>query len=151
MPISDDCLITNDWWLLLKMCLMTVLWLLMVAWWLPHDWLMPGFWLIDECLMTAWWLFCDWLMAAWWLFMTDWWVFDDHYLAGDCQITIQSLKNNQLSFFAICTLETLQDFWIKLDIKPLMHLLKISIFSLNNVSLRLTKIMNRADKNWAHF
>ena len=49
------------------------------------------------------------------------------------------------------SLETFQDFLIKLDIKPPMHLLKISIFSLKNVILRLTKIMNRADKNWAHF
>jgi hypothetical protein len=48
-------------------------------------------------------------------------------------------------------LETVQYFLIKLGIKPLMYLLKISIFSLNNVILRLTKIMNRADKNWAHF
>ena len=32
-----------------------------------------------------------------------------------------------------------------------MHLLEISIFSLNNVIIRLTKIVNRADKNWAHF
>ena len=48
-------------------------------------------------------------------------------------------------------LESVQDFLIKLDIKPLMHLLKISTFSLNNVIVRLTKIMNRADKNWAHF
>ena len=49
------------------------------------------------------------------------------------------------------TLETVQDFLIKLDIKPLMHLLEISIFLLNNVILRPTKIMNRANKNWAHF
>ena len=49
------------------------------------------------------------------------------------------------------TLESVQDFLIKLDIKPLMHLLEISTFSLNNVIVRLTKIMNRADKNWAHF
>ena len=48
-------------------------------------------------------------------------------------------------------LETVQDFLIKLGIKPLMYLSEISIFSLNNVILRLTKIMNRADKNWAHF
>jgi hypothetical protein len=34
--------------------------------------------------------------------------------------------------------------------KPCMHLEK-SIFSLNNVTVRPTKIMNRADKNWAHF
>ena len=44
-----------------------------------------------------------------------------------------------------------QDFLIKLGIKPLMHLFEISTFSLNNVIVRLTKIMNRADKNWAHF
>ena len=30
-----------------------------------------------------------------------------------------------------------------------MHLVEISIFSLNLVIVRLTKIMNRADKNWA--
>ena len=28
---------------------------------------------------------------------------------------------------------------------------EISTFSLNNVIVRLIKIMNRADKNWAHF
>ena len=28
---------------------------------------------------------------------------------------------------------------------------EISTFSINNVIGRLTKIMNRADKNWAHF
>ena len=49
-------------------------------------------------------------------------------------------------------LESVQDFLIKLDIKTLMHLLKISTFSINDVIIiRLTKIMNRADKNWAHF
>ena len=47
--------------------------------------------------------------------------------------------------------ESVQDFLIKLDIKPLMHLLKISTFSLNKVIVRLTKTMNRAVKNWAHF
>ena len=35
-------------------------------------------------------------------------------------------------------LETVQDFLIKLDIKPLTHLMEISIFSLNNDLLRLT-------------
>ena len=38
-------------------------------------------------------------------------------------------------------LETVQDFLIKLNIKQLMHLLKISIFSLINDILILTKIM----------
>ena len=45
------------------------------------------------------------------------------------------------------TLETVQDYLIKLDIKPLMHLLKISIFSINNDILRLTKIMNNLVKD----
>ena len=53
-----------------------------------------------------------------------------------------------LNVIYCCTLETVQDFLIKLDIKPLME---ISTVSLNNVIARLTKIMNRADKNWAHF
>ena len=47
--------------------------------------------------------------------------------------------------------ETVQDFLIKLGIKPVMHPLEISTFSLNNVIVKLIKIMKRADKNWAHF
>ena len=39
-------------------------------------------------------------------------------------------------------LESVQDFLIKLDMKPCMHLVEISIFSLNHVIVRLTKIMN---------
>ena len=35
----------------------------------------------------------------------------------------------------------------RLDIKALMNLLEKSTFLLNNVIVRLTKIMNRADKN----
>ena len=41
-----------------------------------------------------------------------------------------------------CALESVQDFLIKLDMKPCMHLVEISIFSLNHVIVRLTKIMN---------
>ena len=48
-------------------------------------------------------------------------------------------------------LESVQDFLIKLDMKLCMHLVEISTFSLNIVIVRLTKIMNRADKNWAQF
>ena len=44
-------------------------------------------------------------------------------------------------------LESVQDFLIKLDMKPCMYLVKISIFSLKNVTVKPTKIMNRADKN----
>ena len=46
--------------------------------------------------------------------------------------------------------DSVTDFLIELGMKPRMHL-EISIFSLNNVMVRPTKIMNRADKNWAHF
>ena len=47
--------------------------------------------------------------------------------------------------------DTVQDFLIKLSIKPHIHLWEISILSLNNVIVRHTKIMNRADNNWAQF
>ena len=47
--------------------------------------------------------------------------------------------------FTIYVIESFQDFLIKLDMKPCMHLVEISIFSLNLVIVRLTKIMNRAD------
>ena len=39
-------------------------------------------------------------------------------------------------------LDTIQDFLRKLGMKPHVHLVEISIFSLNNVIVRLTKIMN---------
>ena len=47
--------------------------------------------------------------------------------------------------------DTVQDFLIKLGIKPGMQLWEIGILSLNNIIGRSTKTMNRADKNWAHF
>ena len=40
-----------------------------------------------------------------------------------------------------CVLETVQDFLIKLDIKPLVHLLEITIFSLNDDLVRLTNLV----------
>ena len=49
------------------------------------------------------------------------------------------------------TLYTVQDFLIKLGIKPRMHLWEISILSLNNVIIRPTEIMNRVDKKWTYF
>ena len=39
-------------------------------------------------------------------------------------------------------IESVQDFLIMLEMKPCMHLVEISIFSLNHVIVRLTKIMN---------
>ena len=38
-------------------------------------------------------------------------------------------------------------FLIKLDMKPHMHIVKINIFSLNNIPVRFTKIMNKFLEN----
>ena len=57
----------------------------------------------------------------------------------------------QVEMMGASWVESFQDFLIELDIKSRMNLMEISIFSLNNVIPRLTKIMDRADKNWAHF
>ena len=59
----------------------------------------------------------------------------------------------KVNVFALCAfsalgkrnslwVESVLDFLIKLDIKPSMHLVEISIFSLNHVIIRLTKIKN---------
>ena len=45
-------------------------------------------------------------------------------------------------------LDTVQDFLNKLGMKPCIHLVEISMFSLNYVIVRPTKITNRADKNY---
>ena len=44
-------------------------------------------------------------------------------------------------------LETVKDLFSQMGMKPLTHLVEISIFSPNHDIVRLTKIMNRADKN----
>ena len=44
-------------------------------------------------------------------------------------------------------LESVQDFLIKLDMKPFMYLVEISICTLNHVMVRLTKIMNNLLKH----
>ena len=45
------------------------------------------------------------------------------------------------------TVESVQDFLIKLGIKPRMHILEIVIFLLNHVIFRPTKIMNNLLKD----
>ena len=42
----------------------------------------------------------------------------------------------------LCPVETVTDFLIELGMKPRMHLAEINNFSLNIVTVRLTKIMN---------
>ena len=48
----------------------------------------------------------------------------------------------QCNIYIIYVIDTITDFLIKLGMKPCLHLVKISIFSLNNVTVRLIKIMN---------
>ena len=67
------------------------------------------------------------------------------------KIDCSKFRNVLKLFLPAWELESVQDFLIKLDMKPCMDLVEISIFSLNLVIVRLTKIMNRADKNWAQF
>ena len=64
----------------------------------------------------------------------------------DGAITIPTMSKGNLILIYLSTLDTFQDFLIKLDIKPLIHLLEISIFSLNNDIVRVTKIMNNLVK-----
>ena len=58
-------------------------------------------------------------------------------------------RPSQLEFGLASMLETFQDFLIMLGIKPCMHVLEISIFSLNHVIVRPTKTPKLADKECA--
>ena len=48
-------------------------------------------------------------------------------------------------------LKTVQDLLCKLGMKPKMHVLESSIFFVYNIGIRLTKIINRADKKLGTF
>ena len=52
------------------------------------------------------------------------------------QIVLKTCKNT-----SVCSLDTIQDFLCKLGMKPHMHLMEISISSLNHVITRPTKII----------
>ena len=65
------------------------------------------------------------------------------------ELTIDFCFNLSFSRAKSSPIESVQDFLIKLDMKQCMLLVKISMFSVNHVIVRLTKIMNRADKDWA--
>ena len=75
-----------------------------------------------------------------------------HPFKGHSQITLHPWRKSLNKKFNYGVnkgyiIETVQDFLIKLGIKTLMHLLEISIFSLYNESVRLTKIMNNLVKD----
>ena len=71
---------------------------------------------------------------------------------NEIQIVLNLVTKETLSLSIFCVkterVETVQDFLIKLGIKPLIHLLEISIFLLNNDLVRLTKIMNNLVKDF---
>ena len=71
-----------------------------------------------------------------------------HFAHAHCSNGFPEIYRTQSNTYS---LESDKDVLIKLDMKSCMHLVEISIFSLNFVIVRLTKIMNRADKNWAQF
>ena len=75
---------------------------------------------------------------------------ESHYSVS-APMLAPDLQSDWFIEIKISQVDTVQDFLIKLGIKPPMHLLEIGIFSLYHVIIRPTKIMNRADKNWAHF
>ena len=51
-------------------------------------------------------------------------------------------------YVSSCVLDTVTDFFYQVGIKPRKHLLEISIFSLNDVIVRPTKIMNNLLKDY---
>ena len=66
-----------------------------------------------------------------------------HFAHAHCSNGFPEIYRTQSNTYS----GTVQDFLIKLDIKPLMHLLEIIISSLNNDLVRLTKIMNNLVKD----
>ena len=54
---------------------------------------------------------------------------------------------NKIRWSKLCNLDTFQDFLIKLAIKPHIHTLEISIFSLHHVIVSPTKIMKNHFKD----
>ena len=57
-------------------------------------------------------------------------------------VYIRTVSSQLLLCSGTFVLDTVQDFLIELGIKPRLHILKISIFSLNHVTVRPIKIMN---------
>ena len=58
-------------------------------------------------------------------------------------LSLMPMEIKRQSIFKEVCLDTVTDFLIKLGMKTVMHLVEITSFSLNNVTVRPTKIMNR--------
>ena len=63
----------------------------------------------------------------------------------ESQFTVDIFRKNIIP--RMLCLETVQDFFDQFGLKPIMHLMEISIFLLNNDLFRLTKIMNMIVKD----
>ena len=70
---------------------------------------------------------------------------------SNSDVTDANMRQNPECTQQVYAIESVQEFLIKLDMKPYVHLVEISTFSLNLVIVRPTIIMNRANKNWAQF
>jgi hypothetical protein len=71
--------------------------------------------------------------------------FVSHLALKKCQNVFRIERNSvrNVNFvYADFGLEFFQDFLFTLDMKQRLHLVEISIFSINNFTVRLTKIMN---------
>ena len=112
-------------------------------------------WKILKCLINIDLLYCS--LGHHWRIVEVRQIYHSHTLihhtkfqAACSKILWWNLENIQgfmkLNWTRSC-LETVKYFLIKLGIKPLMHLLEISIFSLNIDIVRLTKIMNNVVKD----
>jgi hypothetical protein len=64
-----------------------------------------------------------------------------HFATFDIFVKMKLVSTHWDAMIAtfVCRVESFQDFLIKLDMKPRMHLVEISIFPLNKVTIRLTK------------
>ena len=62
-------------------------------------------------------------------------------MVASCWSLLRNFLKTSLSSSKACPLDTIQDFLCKLGMKPHMHLLIISIFSLNHAIVRPTKII----------
>ena len=89
------------------------------------------------------------VMIKFFLIFFSSWNYHYQYLIYSTVCSEQKLLKKLVTFFCLSTstLESVQYFLIKLGIKPLIHLLEISIFSLNDDIVRLTKIMNNLVKD----
>ena len=73
------------------------------------------------------------------------WKFKVHF-SLETRMLLHKREFHALYILWLCVLDTVQDFLIKLGIKQRLHILKISIFSLNHVIVNLPKLWTNVCK-----